>query len=41
LFNDDKLQYKWQKLQSNFVFSVKANTEKLYLTYLPTFIKAL
>ena len=36
MINDDKL-----KLHSNFVFSAKTNTEKLYFIYLQNFIKAL
>jgi hypothetical protein len=41
LFNDDKLQYEWQKLQSTFVFNVKTNTGKLNSPYLQTSINAL
>jgi hypothetical protein len=32
LFNDDKLQYEWQELQSTFRFNGKSNTEKLNFT---------
>jgi hypothetical protein len=34
LFNDDKLQYDWQKLQGTLVFNAKTNREKLNFTYI-------